>query len=126
MRAASSKLETRSRPPRKRMPSSTFCCAPIAAAISALYYNRAPVGVVDPEDAWGFLDRRIFSVEGIPLIRRPYRSFDSMHKSIKEFEREGCCCWIADPITLHWNDGTLLPLSDLATAERGKVLLKLS
>src|SRR6185312_12860146 len=34
----------------------------IAAAYSALYCNRAPVGVIDPEAAWPFLKRRIFDV----------------------------------------------------------------
>ena len=76
----------------------------IAAAISAQFYNRAPVFVVDPELAWPFLKRRIFDVEGIPLITRPYRSFDGMHKSIREAEREGACVWIVDPLTLHWSE----------------------
>jgi hypothetical protein len=76
----------------------------IAAAISAQYCSRAPVFVVDPEDAWPFLERRIFAVEGVKMIRRPYRSFKSMAASIKEAEREGCCAWIADPLTLHWSE----------------------
>ena len=76
----------------------------IAAAYSALYCNRAPVGVIDPEAAWPFLKRRIFDVEGINLIMKPYRSFKSLHSSLRELEREGCCAWIADPITLHWNE----------------------
>lgn len=76
----------------------------IAAAYSALYSNRAPVFVVDPEAAWPFLKRRIFAVEGIELILRPYRSFKSLRDSIREAEKLGCCAWIADPITLHWNE----------------------
>jgi hypothetical protein len=76
----------------------------IAAAYSTLYCNRAPVMVVDPEAAWPFLKRRIFGTEGIELIVRPYRSFKSLHESIREAEKLGCCAWIADPITLHWNE----------------------
>jgi len=76
----------------------------IAAAISAEYCNRAPVFVCDPELAWSFLRRRIFDVEGIPLISKPYRSFKQMHQSIAEAEREGACVWIVDPLTLHWGE----------------------
>jgi hypothetical protein len=74
----------------------------IAAAFSAEYCNRAPVFVVDPEAAWPFLKRRIFDVEGVNLILKPYRSFKSLHDSIREAENAGACAWIADPITLHW------------------------
>jgi hypothetical protein len=76
----------------------------ILAAISALYCNRAPIFVVDPEDGWPFLDYRIFKTEGIELIRRPYRSFKSMAASIHEADKLGCCGWIVDPLTLHWNE----------------------
>jgi hypothetical protein len=47
----------------------------VAAAISTQFYNRAPVYVADPEAAWQFLKRRIFDVEGIELIQRPYSTF---------------------------------------------------
>jgi hypothetical protein len=60
------------------------------------------VFVVDPEAAYAFLKRRIFAVEGIDLIIKPYRSFKEMRKSIGEAEKLGCCAWIADPLTLHW------------------------
>ena len=50
----------------------------MAAAISAQFYDRAPVFVVDPEAAWQFLKRRIFDVEGIELIQRPFSSFKDM------------------------------------------------
>lgn len=76
----------------------------IAVAISVLHCNRAPVFVVDPEAAWPFLKRRIFDVEGVELIMRPYRSFKSLQSSIREAEKLGCCAWIADPITIHWNE----------------------
>ena len=76
----------------------------IAAAISAQFCNKAPVLVVDPEAAWPFLKRRIFDVEGVELILRPYRSFKSLHQSLREAEKAGACAWIADPITLHWNE----------------------
>jgi hypothetical protein len=76
----------------------------MAVAYSAQYCNRAPVMVVDPETAWTFLKRRIFDVEGVELILKPYRSFKSLHDSIREAEKAGCCAWIADPITLHWNE----------------------
>lgn len=76
----------------------------ILAAYSALYCNRAPVMVVDPEAAWPFLKRRVFQVEGIEIILKPYRSFKSLQQSIREAEKAGCCAWAADPITLHWNE----------------------
>jgi hypothetical protein len=76
----------------------------IAVAISVLYCNRAPVFVVDPEAAWPFLKRRIFDVEGVELITRPYRSFKQMQASIREAEKLGCCAWVNDPLTVHWNE----------------------
>lgn len=76
----------------------------ILAAYSAIYCNRAPVMVVDPEAAWPFLKRRIFDVEGIELILKPYRSFKGLRDSIREAEKLGCCAWGADPITLHWSE----------------------
>lgn len=75
-----------------------------AVAISVLYCNRAPVFVVDPEAAWPFLKRRIFDVEGVELITRPYRSFKQMQASIREAEKLGCCAWVNDPLTVHWNE----------------------
>lgn len=76
----------------------------IAAAYSAQYCNRAPVFCVDPELAWTFLKGLVFGTEGIELILRPYRSFKSLDESIEEAEKLGCCAWLADPITLHWNE----------------------
>jgi hypothetical protein len=76
----------------------------MAAAIAAQFYDRAPVYVVDPEAAWQFLKRRIFDVEGIELIQRPYSSFKDMVDSLHEAEKLGACCWIVDPLTLIWNE----------------------
>ena len=76
----------------------------MAAAMSAQFYNRAPVYVVDPEAAWQFLKRRIFDVEGIELIQRPYSTFKDMVDSLHEAEKMGACCWILDPLTLIWNE----------------------
>lgn len=90
----------------------------MAVAFSVLHCNRAPIGVVDPEGAWPFLKRRIFDVEGVELISRPYRSFKSMRSSIREFEKLGCCAWIADPITLHWNE-----LMDTFKGKKGYVAI---
>ena len=70
----------------------------MAAAISGQFYNRAPVYVVDPEAAWQFLRRRIFEVEGIELIQRPYSSFKDMVDSLHEAEKLGARCWIVDPL----------------------------
>lgn len=82
----------------------TVTAALLAAAISAQFYNRAPVYVVDPDMAWQFPKRRIFAVEGIELIQRPYRSFKQMADSFHEAEKLGCCCWIVDPLTLVWTE----------------------
>jgi hypothetical protein len=82
----------------------TVTAALLAAAISAQFYNRAPVYVVDPDMAWQFPKRRIFAVEGIELIQRPYRSFKQMADSFTEAEKLGACCWIVDPLTLVWNE----------------------
>jgi hypothetical protein len=76
----------------------------VAAAISTQFYNRAPVYVADPEAAWQFLKRRIFDVEGIELIQRPYSTFKDMVDSLHEAEKMGACCWIVDPLTLIWNE----------------------
>jgi hypothetical protein len=82
----------------------TVTAALLAAAISAQFYNRAPVYVVDPDMAWQFPKRRIFAVEGIELIQRPYRSFKQMTDSFTEAEKLGACCWIVDPLTLVWTE----------------------
>jgi len=82
----------------------TVTAALLAAAISAQFYNRAPVYVVDPDMAWQFPKRRIFAVEGIELIQRPFRSFKQMADSFQEAEKLGCCCWIVDPLTLVWTE----------------------
>jgi hypothetical protein len=82
----------------------TVTAALLAASISAQFYNRAPVYVVDPDMAWQFPKRRIFAVEGIELIQRPYRSFKQMTDSFAEAEKLGACCWIVDPLTLVWNE----------------------
>lgn len=82
----------------------TVTAALAAAALSAQFYNRAPVYVVDPDLAWQFPKRRIFDVEGIELIQKPYRSFKQMRDSIFEAEKLGACCWIVDPLTLVWNE----------------------
>ena len=76
----------------------------MAAAISTQFYNCAPVYVVDPEAAWQFLKRRIFDVEDIELIQRPYSAFKDMVDSLHEAEKMGACCWIVDPLTLIWNE----------------------
>jgi hypothetical protein len=76
----------------------------LAAAISAQFYSKGPVFVVDPEAAWQFLKRRIFDVEGIELIQRPYSTFKDMVSSLHEAEKIGACCWIVDPLTLIWNE----------------------
>lgn len=82
----------------------TVTAALLAAALSAQFYNKAPVYVVDPDLAWQFPKRRIFDVEGIELIQKPYRSFKQMRDSIFEAEKLGACCWIVDPLTLVWNE----------------------
>ena len=82
----------------------TVTAALAAAALSAQFYNKAPVFVVDPDLAWQFPKRRIFDVEGIELIQKPYRSFKQMRDSIFEAEKLGACCWIVDPLTLIWNE----------------------
>ena len=76
----------------------------MAAAISAQFYDHAPVFVVDPEAAWQFLKRRIFNVESIELIQRPFSTFKDMVSSLYEAEKMGACCWIVDPLTLIWNE----------------------
>ena len=60
--------------------------------------------MVDPEAAWQFLKRRIFDVEGIELIQRPYSTFKNMVDSLHEAEKLGASCWIVDPLTLIWNE----------------------
>ena len=60
--------------------------------------------MVDPEAAWQFLKRRIFDVEGIELIQRPYSTFKDTVDSLHEAEKLGACCWIVDPLTLIWNE----------------------
>ena len=82
----------------------TVTAALTAAALSAQFYNRAPVYVVDPDMAWQFPKRRIFEVEGIELIQKPYRSFKQMQDSFTEAEKLGACCWIVDPLTLIWTE----------------------
>jgi hypothetical protein len=82
----------------------TVTAALAAAALSAQFYNKAPVFVVDPDLAWQFPKRRIFDVEGIELIQKPYRSFKQMRDSIFEAEKLGACCWIVDPLTLVWTE----------------------
>jgi hypothetical protein len=57
-----------------------------------------------PKAAWQFLKRRIFDVEGIELIQRPYSTFKDMVDSLHEAEKMGACCWIVDPLTLIWNE----------------------
>jgi hypothetical protein len=76
----------------------------MAAAISALFYDHARVFVVDPEAAWQFLIRRIFDVEDIELIQRPFSTFKDMVSSLYEAEKLGACCWIVDPLTLISNE----------------------
>lgn len=82
----------------------TVTAALTAAALSSQFYGKAPVYVVDPDLAWQFPKRRIFDVEGIELIQKPYRSFKQMRDSIFEAEKMGACCWIVDPLTLIWNE----------------------
>jgi hypothetical protein len=82
----------------------TTTAALISSALSAQFYNRAPVFVVDPDMAWQFPKRRVFDVEGIELIQKPYRSFKQMRDSIFEAEKLGACCWIVDPLTLVWTE----------------------
>lgn len=82
----------------------TTTAALLAAALSAQFYGKAPVYVVDPDLAWQFPKRRIFDVEGIELIQKPYRSFKQMHDSLHEAEKLGACCWIVDPLTLVWSE----------------------
>src|SRR5262249_46498069 len=86
----------------------------LAAALSAQFYNRAPVYVVDPELAWQFLKRRVFDVEGIELIHRPFATFKQMKESLHEAEKAQVCCWIVDPLTLIWNE-----LMETFRAKRG-------
>lgn len=78
--------------------------AMMAVALSAQFYNRAPVYVVDPEAAWQFLKPVIFDVEKIELIQRPHRSFKDMRDSLREAEKLGACVWVCDPLTLMWNE----------------------
>jgi hypothetical protein len=82
----------------------TTTAALLAASLSAQFYGKAPVYVVDPDLAWQFPKRRIFDVEGIELIQRPYRSFKQMKDSFSEAEKLGACCWIIDPLTLVWSE----------------------
>jgi len=82
----------------------TVTAALAAAALSTQFYSKAPVYVIDPDLAWQFPKRRIFDVEGIELIQKPYRSFKQMRDSIFEAEKLGACCWIVDPLTLVWNE----------------------
>ena len=67
----------------------------MAAAMSTQVCNRAPVYVVDPEEAWPVLKRQISDVEGIELIQHPYSTFKDMVDSLHEAEKMGACCWIS-------------------------------
>lgn len=82
----------------------TVTTALLAASLSAQFYNKAPVYVVDSDLAWQFPKRRIFAAEGIELIQRPYRTFKQMQDSFAEAEKLGACCWIVDPLTLVWTE----------------------
>jgi hypothetical protein len=82
----------------------TVSAALLSAALSTQFYGKAPVYVVDPDLAWQFPKRRIFDVEGIELIQRPYRSFKQMQDSFAEAEKLGACCWVVDPLTMIWTE----------------------
>jgi hypothetical protein len=68
----------------------------LAAALSALHHDRAPVHVTDAELGWQFLDPLIFQKERIPLVIRTVPTFAGMLKDIEFAEREGACVWAVE------------------------------
>lgn len=68
----------------------------LAAALSVLHHNRAPVHVTDAELGWQFLDPVIFQKERIPLVIRTVPTFAGMLKDIEFAEREGASVWAVE------------------------------
>src|ERR1041384_3452535 len=61
----------------------TTTAALVAAAISKLYHNGAPIHVTDAELGWQFLNPVIFQPERIPLVQRTVPTFAAMLKDIE-------------------------------------------
>jgi hypothetical protein len=68
----------------------------IAAALSKLYHNGAPIHVTDPELGWKFLPPIIFNKEGITLVQRTVPTYAAMLKDLRDAEREGACVWAVE------------------------------
>lgn len=68
----------------------------LAAALSVLYHDRAPVHVTDPELSWQYLRPVIFDKERIPLVQRTVPTFAAMLKDIEFAEKEGACVWAVE------------------------------
>lgn len=68
----------------------------LAAALSALHHNRAPVHVTDPELSWQYLRPVIFDKERIKLVQRTVPTFAAMLKDIEFAEKEGACVWAVE------------------------------
>lgn len=68
----------------------------IAAALSKLYHNGAPIHVTDPELGWQFLVPVIFAKERIVLVQRTVPTFAAMLKDLYQAEREGACVWAVE------------------------------
>lgn len=68
----------------------------IAAALSVLHHNRAPIHVTDAELGWQFLEPVIFRKEKIQLVQRTVPTFAAMLQDIERAEKEGACVWAVE------------------------------
>lgn len=68
----------------------------IAAALSVLHHNRAPIHVTDGELGWQFLEPVIFHKEKITLVQRTVPTFAAMMQDIALAEKEGACVWAVE------------------------------
>jgi len=76
----------------------------IAAALSKEIHSGAPVWVTDTEPGWQFLRPRIFVPEKVELVQRTVPTFKAMMQDIHEAERAGACVWVADQLTIIWQE----------------------
>lgn len=74
----------------------TTTAALVAAALSKLHHNGAPIHVTDAELGWQFLNPVIFQPERIPLVQRTVPTFAAMLKDIEFAEKEGACVWAVE------------------------------
>lgn len=82
----------------------TGTAARLAVGLALEYGNGGPVIVADSEERWRFIDRNIFQVEGIPLIRVNGGTLVGVLESLTLAEKKGAAVWVGDQLTTPWKE----------------------